>query len=67
MWLRLRDLLYKLISVKGLFFVVSLVLTFWFTLEPIYSWIAGAVWVGSREFYKFYTVGKGVDTNKTTP
>ena len=48
----IKDFLRKIFTVKGIFFITILVLALMGKLEGYYVFIAGSVWVGSRELFK---------------
>jgi len=55
---RLHDLLYKLISVKGVLVIGTFCLVLFAGLDAVYAFIALAYWSGSRELYKHFIIGK---------
>ena len=56
---RFRELLYKLISVKGLFAIVGTVLSILLT-DSLYFFVSWGVLIGAREILKIVTIIKGL-------
>jgi len=51
---KLYDLALKVVSVKAIFFAVTLLLIYTRQLPAEYGFYAGALWVGARELSKHF-------------